>query len=547
MKSIKYIIGLFLSVAFIGCEKEEYTFGDIKTPTELKVDVNIIGKDDSNPYGDGSGVVVISAQANDAITYKFNYNGTPTVAPSGTTTYNFAVTGTSKYIVTVEAVGTGGVTTSKTVEMDVLVLYEPPADLLTMLVSDGSRSWRIKSEEPGHFGVGPPEETSPIWYAAGPFEKSVTGMYDDRYVFSKEGTMTHITNSTNDDPDPNPEGTVFGQADPMRKDLGDTTVEPNPGNEFENYPLNDYTEQWSLSAPDGVETLTLTGNAFLGFYVGGDHKYQIISRSANEMFIKTIGNDGLSWFFLMTNKEPEGKTVDVNYTNLVWSDEFDTDGAPSAENWTYDIGLGDNGWGNNESQYYTDRPDNVKVEEGMLKITAKAEEYQGSSYTSARVKSQGLREFKYGRIDVRAKLPEGGGTWPAIWTLGANIDEVGWPACGEIDIMEYVGNNPNVISAAIHTPSSSGATENTMTTTVDNVSSTFHIYSVNWSENEISFLVDDKIYYTYKPDVKNAETWPFDSEQFIILNIAMGGTLGGEIDAQFTESTMEIDYVKVYQ
>jgi len=187
------------------------------------------------------------------------------------------------------------------------------------------------------------------------------------------------------------------------------------------------------------------------------------------------------------------------------------------------------------------------VEDGSLKITAKAESYEGSDYTSARIKTQGLFGFTYGRVDVRAKLPEGGGTWPAIWMLGANFDTVGWPATGEIDIMEHVGNNPNVVQAAIHTPSSSGATVNIGSKTLNNVASEFHVYSVNWSEDEISFLVDDELYYTYKPETKDANTWPFNADQFIILNVAMGGNLGGDIDAAFSESVMEIDYVRVYQ
>lgn len=156
-------------------------------------------------------------------------------------------------------------------------------------------------------------------------------------------------------------------------------------------------------------------------------------------------------------------------------------------------------------------------------------------------------EFTYGRVDVRAKLAGGGGTWPAIWMLGANFDVVGWPACGEIDIMEYVGNNPGTVQSAIHNTSSSGATENQASTSIENETSDFHLYSVIWSEDRITFLVDDVKFYTYEPDTKDEATWPFDADQFLILNVAMGGTLGGQIDPAFTESTMEIDYVRVYQ
>ena len=187
------------------------------------------------------------------------------------------------------------------------------------------------------------------------------------------------------------------------------------------------------------------------------------------------------------------------------------------------------------------------VEDGLLKITAKKEDYEGAEYTSARLLTMDKFEFTYGRVDVRAKLPGGGGTWPAIWMLGANFQTVGWPRCGEIDIMEYVGNDPGRVQSAIHTPSSSGATVNLGSTEIQDETTEFHVYSAIWTEDEIKFLVDDVEFYTYRPDVKNEQTWPFDLDQFLILNVAMGGTLGGNIDPDFTESTMEIDYVRVYQ
>lgn len=130
----------------------------------------------------------------------------------------------------------------------------------------------------------------------------------------------------------------------------------------------------------------------------------------------------------------------TNNQKLIWSDEFNLDGAPDATKWAYDIGTGDWGWGNNEAQYYTSRADNVKVQNGVLKIIAQRENYSGSNYTSARIKTQGKFTFKYGRVEMRAKLPSGGGTWPALWMLGNNITTAGWPACGEIDIMEHLGN-----------------------------------------------------------------------------------------------------------
>ncbi len=282
------------------------------------------------------------------------------------------------------------------------------------------------------------------------------------------------------------------------------------------------------------ETLEFTQNTFsYTFTNGGTNTYSIIVAAYNGVGSVSITH-----------------TVKVYVYKellLVWQDEFNQDGAPYTSNWGYNTGTGDNGWGNNESQYYTNRLDNAKVENGVLKITAIKEVYQGSSYTSARLLTAGKFDFTYGRIDVRAKLPVGGGVWPAIWMLGSNISSVGWPACGEIDIMEYVGNNPGKISSAIHTTSSSGATVNYKAVAISNETTEFHVFSMVWTAESLTFLLDDVAYYTYYPTTKNNQTWPFYNKQFIILNIAMGGTLGGTIDPNFTSATMEIDYVRVYQ
>ncbi|NQV77952.1 MAG: glycoside hydrolase family 16 protein [Lutibacter sp.] len=230
---------------------------------------------------------------------------------------------------------------------------------------------------------------------------------------------------------------------------------------------------------------------------------------------------------------------------LVWADEFDFDGSPCSDNWTYDLGAG--GWGNGEAQNYTNRVENVIVKGGFLKITAKKEVYQNSQYTSTRMLSMGKFDFTYGKVEVRAKLPSGKGTWPAIWMLGANFKTVGWPTCGEIDIMEHAGNRQGTISSAMHTPSSHGNTSNVGSQTLADVSTAFHIYAVEWTSEKMTFSVDGVVHYTYNPATKNSSTWPFNDKQFLILNVAMGGSFGGGIDAAFIESSMEIDYVRVYQ
>ncbi len=255
--------------------------------------------------------------------------------------------------------------------------------------------------------------------------------------------------------------------------------------------------------------------------------------------------------------------VDVIYKDLVWSDEFDTNGAINSSKWYHQTQLpSGGGWFNGEQQHYTNQLSNSFVNAGFLNIVAIKEAFTNQNvtkqYTSARLNAKFA--FKYGRVDVRAKLPIGAGTWPAIWLLGKNVNEAGaffqpthgtmnWPACGEIDVMEhgiYPSHPINHIGAAIHTLSSSGNTINKEGTLVKNLGTDFHVYSLNWSPNQLTFLVDDVPFYTYNPADKDAKTWPFDAEQYILLNVAMGG-IAGKIPSNFTQAGMEVDYVRVYQ
>lgn len=294
MKKINFLLKVILvtlSISIVGCEEEHYELGTLAAPTELNLTYEIQGADADNPNGDGSGIVNFSVEAKDAISYKFIYPGSEINAPSGKAKINFSKTGTFSYNVTALAIGTGGLTSNVSVEPTVLVLYEAPAALKKLLYGEGVRQFRVKSESGGHFGVGPANETSPVWYQASANEKSVTGMYDDVYEFNKDGTFTHFT-----------QGTIFGQGGPMDQELGAANVDKNAGGEYENYPLADYSEKWSLSAPGGVETLTLSKNGFIGFYIGGSHQYTIISRSENEMVLKSIGLDGNAWFITLIAK-----------------------------------------------------------------------------------------------------------------------------------------------------------------------------------------------------------------------------------------------------
>ena len=243
---------------------------------------------------------------------------------------------------------------------------------------------------------------------------------------------------------------------------------------------------------------------------------------------------------------------------LVWNDEFDGSGAIDSEKWFHQTQLPNgNSWYNNEIQHYTDRLDNSYVSDGTLKIVAKKETYtdqgQTKEYTSARLNSK--YAFTYGRVEVRAKLPEGVGTWPAIWMLGQNISEPGaywqtqgygttsWPYCGEIDIMEHWGANQNYVQSALHTPSSYGGTSNVGGQYISNASTQFNVYTLEWTPEQMIFSVNGYVHYTYNPNPQNSETWPFDAPQYLLMNIAIESS----ITSSFTETEMEIDYVRVYE
>jgi len=247
----------------------------------------------------------------------------------------------------------------------------------------------------------------------------------------------------------------------------------------------------------------------------------------------------------------------IEYT-LIWNDEFDGSGAIDPSKWFHQTQLPNgNSWFNNELQHYTNRLDNSYVSDGTLKIVAKKETYtdqgQTKEYTSARLNSK--YAFTYGKVEVKAKLPEGVGTWPAIWMLGQNISEPGaywqtqgygttsWPHCGEIDIMEHWGANQNYVQSALHTPSSYGATINHGGQYISNATTQFNVYTLEWTSEQMIFSVNGYVHYTYNPDIQNSETWPFDSPQYLLMNIAIEPSIA----SSFTETEMELDYVRIYE
>ncbi len=237
---------------------------------------------------------------------------------------------------------------------------------------------------------------------------------------------------------------------------------------------------------------------------------------------------------------------------LMWSDEFDYSGLPSPTKWSYDTAGNAGGWGNNEKQFYTQaRLKNAEVKDGYLNITARKEEYKGFQYTSARLVTKGKGDWLYGRMEIRAKIPDGRGMWPAIWMLPTDWAYGGWPASGEIDIMENVGYDPFVIVASAHTEkyNHSIGTQKNATINIPTCYSEFHVYTLEWEIKEYRVYVDDRLYFTFKNEGTGYKVWPYDKRFHLLLNVAVGGNWGGiqGIDDTVFPRTMVVDYVRIYQ
>ena len=288
--------------------------------------------------------------------------------------------------------------------------------------------------------------------------------------------------------------------------------------------------------------------------------------STSDVNDTTLSNSGN-----YNNSTPNTPTQSYTFNNeLVWSDEFDQDGPVSQDKWNVETIPPNNGsWWNGELQFYTDKEDNIRVEEGLLKITAKYESFEGKNYTSARINTQDKFEFTYGRVEMRAKLPNWEGMWPAFWLLGANIDEIGWPNCGELDILEHgdyvkdsTSNDPGLISSAVHY----GPQDYSRQTTnvpgkiffdtgqerfirsekiIEKPFEEYHTYSMQWSPDKIQFFIDEEMHLEFPMQSQHS---PFDKPFFLLLNLAVGGHwTDGYVAPGFTEATYEIDYVRVYQ
>ena len=298
------ILFVSLTFVFVSCEidsfaeEDQFSFGDINAPTNVQISASIAGTSSDNPNGDGSGKVSFSGSADNAITYKFVYNGEETVSPDGKITYTFAKLGLNTYTVTIIAVGKGGTTSSKAINVDVLVTYTPPAALVKLLTTG---TWRIAAEEGAHMGVGPNEAPDPWWWSANPYDKASSGLYDDRYTFNADGTFTF---------DAGPDSELFGKVIPLERDFGgDRGQVSQANNEHENYPVTQedvdkISGTWYITAPGGVETLNFTGLGHVGFYIGS-HSLEILDRSnPNEIRLKNyFADENNAWWWKITNKD----------------------------------------------------------------------------------------------------------------------------------------------------------------------------------------------------------------------------------------------------
>ncbi|WP_340066024.1 glycoside hydrolase family 16 protein [Ascidiimonas aurantiaca] len=538
MKSRIRLYSVFLLLAGLlqfACQDDDADFGEVIAPSALQVDAVVAD--------DQSGNVTVTTIAENAINIHvfFQPDSDPVVvAPGEPAVFRFTRSGQYQAVITVVAHGLGGVSSSRsvTVDMDVRLFIDQPT--LQLIGGNGTKRWVWNNSEAGHFGVGDPNTDFPGFFSADPFAINDC-MYDDVLVFSYDANDQYsyrLETGENNETFVNwaEVNRFFPNDSPQQfvdecRDLGDQIDTDTSFVIFQN--------------DDGKRVLSVA-NSTLSYWSGAT-EYEIVELTENRLTVRGlqvpfIGGGLLAWYhtFVPEGFDPGGEDI---FDTLIWEDTFDVAGAPNASTWNFETGTGNNGWGNSEEQFYTDRPENVIVEDGLLKITARAESFSGSNYTSARITTQDKFEFQYGRIEARAKLPSGGGTWPAIWMLGADFETNIWPAAGEIDIMEHVGNDQDRIFGSTHDPNNFGGNARTGSVVIPDVSTEFHVYAAEWTPTEIRFYVDDQLYHT----VTNNSSLPFNKDFFIILNVAMGGTFGGAIDNGFTSSTMEIDYIRVYQ
>jgi hypothetical protein len=540
MKKVIKRYGSFLLIfmVFMACQEDEPGLTTLLVPTNLSIATDIAS--------DQSGNVSVTVTADNALNIHviFKENNEPVVVrPGEPATFQYTQSGQYSQIITVVAYGAGGTASSESIsiDLDVRLLIDPA--ILQKLAGDGTKRWVWNKEETGHWGADAAFNEQNDGFQAPPNSLNPCA-YDDVLVFSYDANDTYsyqLETGANDE-------TLVGWADVQYffpnatpQQFVDECRDISTGNSTAVRTID--TDTSFLVVEEDGEFYLEVENSTLSFWSGAT-RYKILELTDDFLSVRGDHQPILESIEIAYYHQfrPEDYDPDAGFQSefntLFWSEEFDVAGAPDPAIWNYD--LGDLGV-NNEEQIYTNDPSNIIVEDDLLKITAIADGSGG--YTSARIQTLDNFEFQYGRVEIRAKLPTGGGTWPALWMLGGDLLTNPWPAAGEIDIMEHVGNNQDVILGSTHDPNNFAGNARSVTTTLPGASDDFHLYGIEWTAGEITFLIDNEPYGT----VENNGSLPFNKEFFFILNVAMGGDLGGTIDPAFTQSTMEVDYIRVYQ
>ena len=529
---IKFLFLFHLLLSCSGSSTEEGGSGSVDPvdimPSNLTLSIEIVGSNSDHPNGDGNGVVKFTANATNGVSYSFRFGTGDEKTSSGSVEYTYDKQGTSTYNIKVLAYSSTNNFISLDKSLTIYVRPDSDQTLLELLAGGSSKTWKINAAQDAHFSNGVADKKYSTYWEAYAFSKASSGFYDDEYIFNVNGTYKHKTNKT-----------IFGKAGHLTNDFGSTSQSANSSGEIENYPLDDYQTTFVAKKDGDLNKLEINGKGFIGFYVG-EHNYTIECHDSENIYLRSLDDQDIAWYVWLTSSTVSEKDPKDQFSNLIWSDEFDVDGALDTKKWVHEVG---DSWYNNEVQSYTSRLDNSKVEDGKLKIIAKKESYNGNNYTSARIISNTKKDFTYGRVDIKAKIPGRKGTWPALWLLGSNFKSVTWPACGEIDILEASQSNNFKVQSTVHHPDNYGEGDSHISDDYNDITEVFHIYSLVWTKQAMTFYVDDKPYHI----VGNSCALPFNWNQFIILNVAMGGNMGGEIASDFVSDMMEIEYVRIYQ
>lgn len=523
----------------LSCQDDNQQFGPVVAPSNLQVQV------EQTVDGEGGVTVTATPTADDVLNFQISFGADDvvrTISPGNSVSRTFRQPGEFDIPISVVAFGTGGAASSTLVNAQFQVEFMINPETLALIAGDGTKRWIWDQNEPEHFGVGDPTLRFPNFFAASPNSLNPC-LYDDVLTFSFDEN-----NTTTYSIDTGVDNSLFINWAEINRFFPDASPQEF-GDECRDILNQIQSETGFVVVPNdnGTGLILDVPGSFLS-YVNGATSYEILELSENRLVVRSIqspflGGGDLAWYFTFIPEDFVPADSDPGFDTLIWADEFDVNGPPNPDNWSFDIGTGTNGWGNFELQFYTDRQENIEVRDGMLEITARRENFGGTDFTSSRIQTMDKFEFQFGRLEARIQLPTGVGTWPAFWTLGADILENPWPAAGEIDVMEHVGRLQDLIHGTTHDPTAFAGNGRTNSVVVPNVSNEFHVYAIEWTATEITWFVDGVQFHS----VANNASLPFDKDFFVLLNFAMGGTFGGDVDPAFSQSTMLVDYVRVYQ